>query len=36
MPKVSVIWNYEPLKGTGDDSYSHNEGDKSDLIIKPG
>ncbi|NKI25327.1 Gfo/Idh/MocA family oxidoreductase [Arenibacter sp. 6A1] len=34
--KVSVIWNYQALEGTGDTHYSIMRGSKSDLIIKQG
>jgi predicted dehydrogenase len=34
--KVSVIWNYEAPKGTGDTHYSSMRGTNSDLIIKQG
>jgi predicted dehydrogenase len=34
--KVSVIWNYQAPKGTGDTHYSIMRGTKSNLIIKQG
>lgn len=34
--KVSVIWNYQALEGTGDTHYSSMRGTKSNLIIKQG
>jgi len=34
--KVSVIWNFQALKGAGDTHYSIMRGSKADLIIKQG